>query len=142
MRGVAWRMDGFSGREIWRRELMLQPGPWRDLAATTPVRAGRKAWHGGSNGSGFELFEHGSLGMVPMSIYTGPCPPLGTSCSTCLIVTNRSHTSHCITTISYYQTRLGRSLLTPSRDTYTYRRSLPIYQSRNTIELKENSKGK
>ena len=64
MRGVAWRMDGFSGREIWRRELMLQPGPWRDLTATTPVRAGRKAWHGGSNGSGFELFEHGSLGMV------------------------------------------------------------------------------
>ena len=56
---------------------MLQPGPWRDLTATTPVRAGRKAWHGGSNdssfelfehggsnGSGFELFEHGSLGMV------------------------------------------------------------------------------
>ena len=24
MLGVAWRMDGFSGREIWRRELMLQ----------------------------------------------------------------------------------------------------------------------
>ena len=56
---------------------MLQPGPWRDLTATTPVRAGRKAWHGGSNGSsfelfehggsngsGFELFEHGSLGMI------------------------------------------------------------------------------
>ena len=56
---------------------LLQPGPWRDLTATTPVRAGRKAWrggsngssfelfeHGGSNGSGFELFEHGSLGMI------------------------------------------------------------------------------
>ena len=56
---------------------MLQPGPWRDLTAATPVRAGRKAWHGGSNdssfelfehggsnGSGFELFEHGTLGMV------------------------------------------------------------------------------
>ena len=38
---------------------MLQPGPWRDLTATTPVRAGRKAWHGGSNDSSFELFEHG-----------------------------------------------------------------------------------
>ena len=56
---------------------MLQLGPWRDLTATTPVRAGRKAWHGssndlsfelfeygGSNGSGFELFEYRSLGMV------------------------------------------------------------------------------
>ena len=73
------------------------------------------------------------LAWFPMSIYVGPCPPLGTSCSTCLIVTNRSHTSHCTTTTSCYQTRLASSLLTPSRDTYTYRRSLPTYQSRNTL---------
>ena len=50
-----------------------------------------------------------------------------------LAIRNRSHTSHCITTISCYQTRPVRSLLTPSRDTHTYRRSLPIYQSRNTL---------
>ena len=49
-----------------------------------------------------------------------------------LAIRNRSHTSHCTTTISCYQTRPVRSLLTPSRDTHTYRRSLPIYQSRNT----------
>ena len=73
------------------------------------------------------------LAWFPMSIYVGPCPSLGTSCSTCLIVTNRSHTSRCTTTISCYQTRLAPSLLTPSRDTYTYRRSLPTYQSRNTL---------
>ena len=77
----------------------------------------------------------GVLAWFPMSIYVGPCPPLGTSCSTCLIVTNRSHTSRCTTTISCYQTRLASSLLTPSRDTHTYRRSLPTYQSRNKREV-------
>ena len=47
----------------------------------------------------------GVLAWFPMSIYVGPCPPLGTSCSTCYL--SRSHTSHCITTISCYQTRQG-----------------------------------
>ena len=74
------------------------------------------------------------LAWFPISIYIGPCPPLGTSCSIYLIVTNRSYTSHYIITISCYQTRLALSLLIPSRDTYTYRRSLPIYQSRNIEE--------
>ena len=46
---------------------------------------------------------------------------------------NRFYTSYCTTTISYYQTRPVRSLLTSSRNTHTYRRSIPTHQSRNTL---------
>ena len=126
---------------------MLQPRPWRDLTAATLVRVGRKGLatsdqsdHTMIRGISSDHEDQaiitiikGVLAGFPMSIYVGPCPSLGTSCSTCLIVTNRSLTSRCTTTISCYQTRLASSLLTPSRDTHTYRRSLPTYQSRNTL---------
>ena len=144
-------MDGFSGREILEGELVLEP-----LGSDRTVAKDGTLWDRTGNSSDDQFdhgvikvikrtddqFDHGVIKVIrevlawfPMSIYVGPCPPLGTSCSTCLIVINRSYTSHCTTTISCYQTRLASSLLIPSRDTHTYRRSLPTYQSRNILSL-------
>ena len=154
-------MDGFSGREILEGELVLEPlssdrtvakdGTLRDRTGNSSddqfdhgvikvIETDDQFDHGVIKViRADDQFDHGMIKVIkgvlagfPMSIYVGPCPSLGTVCSTCLIVTNRSLTSRCTTTISCYQTRLASSLLTPSRDTHTYRRSLPTYQSRNT----------